>query len=378
MTSRRSLLKAALPAAYLCDRASGAATRPPVPPRGQIKSFCIDFNWHREEGQNQWINDFARPGHWADASPREHVDWYHALGANVIQTFAVSCNGYAWYKGGFVPPQPGLKHDFLTDVVRLGHEKNMLVMGYFCAGANTKFAQDHPTLSYGTPSTLHIPFTDEYLDYLSRSITDAVKKTGMDGFMIDWIWNPNAKLREKGWIAAEQTLFEKMMGKKFPAGAPSTVDVLAYERRAMERCWSAVHKAAKGARPDTIVWLSCSNLSAPTVADAPWLKQVDWVMNEAPTRAYFDAARKMVGAETRMLQCLVGWVQHDAAAYLADATTRGIDLYGFAEPRANSLPLPVPEYLKRGPAGFPGNDRQNANDRNIAALARFYRRGAAT
>jgi hypothetical protein len=321
MTTRRNLLKAA---SVLAPSALWAALK--VPPRGGIKSFCIDFNWHREEGPSKWINDFAKPGHWADASPSEHVAWYEALGANVIQTFAVSCNGYAWYQDGTVTPQPGLKYDFLPEVVRLGHKKNMLVMGYFCAGANTKFAQDHPGLSYGTPSTLHIPFTDGYLEYLSRSISDAVKRTGMDGFMIDWIWNPSPKLREKGWIPAEQKLFEKLMGKPFPAGAPAVEDVLAYERRAMERCWNAVHKAAKGARSNTIVWLSCSNLSAPTVADAAWLKQVDWVMNEAPTRAYFDAARKMVGEQTRMLQCLVGWVQHDAAAYLADASTRGIDL----------------------------------------------------
>ena len=43
------------------------------------------------------------------------------MGNNVIQTFCVSCNGYAWYKNGVVPEQPGLKHDFLREVVRLGH-----------------------------------------------------------------------------------------------------------------------------------------------------------------------------------------------------------------------------------------------------------------
>ena len=53
----------------------------------------------------------------------------------------MSCNGYAWYKGGIVPPQPGLKHDFLTDVVRLGHAKGMRVMGYYCVGTNTFWAQ---------------------------------------------------------------------------------------------------------------------------------------------------------------------------------------------------------------------------------------------
>jgi hypothetical protein len=31
------------------------------------------------------------------------------MGVNTIQTFIVSCNGYAWYKNGVVPEQPGLK-----------------------------------------------------------------------------------------------------------------------------------------------------------------------------------------------------------------------------------------------------------------------------
>ncbi|MCC6362615.1 MAG: hypothetical protein IT165_03775 [Bryobacterales bacterium] len=368
MTTRRDLLKAA---GATVSSSLWAGRKLPQP--GRIKSFCIDFNWHMQDGEARWINSFAKPGHWAGADPQQHVEWYAALGANVIQTFAVSCNGYAWYKEGAVPPQPGLKHDFLPDMVRLGHKKNMLVTGYFCAGANTRFAQAHPDLSYGTPSTLHIPFTDEYLAFLSRSISDAVRRTGMDGFMIDWIWNPNPDLRKKGWIEAEQKLYTQLTGKPFPAGGPPAGDVLSYERKAMERCWHAVHKAAKDVRRDCIVWLSCSNLSAPTVAGAAWLKEADWVMNESPNRAYFDAARKAVGQRTRMIQCLVGWVQHDAGAYLADSTTRGIDLYGFAEPRDNSLPLPVDEYLERGPAGFPGSDRASANDRNIAALARFYR-----
>ncbi len=55
-----------------------------------IKAFCIDFNWGPKG-----INGFAGPGVWAGASPEVHVCWYKGLGANVIQTFAVSCNGYA-------------------------------------------------------------------------------------------------------------------------------------------------------------------------------------------------------------------------------------------------------------------------------------------
>ena len=63
-----------------------------VAPR-QIKAFCIDFNWARvnqpaKAGNAQPAQEvvfFAPPGHWADASPEEHVRWYEGLGANVIQ-----------------------------------------------------------------------------------------------------------------------------------------------------------------------------------------------------------------------------------------------------------------------------------------------------
>ena len=98
-----------------------------------IYSFNLDFNWG-EGGPNE----FAEPGLWADASPVEHVKWYKDMGVNTIQTFCVSCNGYSWYKNGVVPEQPGLKHDFLPEMVKLGHQEGMKVMGYFCIGSNTK------------------------------------------------------------------------------------------------------------------------------------------------------------------------------------------------------------------------------------------------
>ena len=337
-----------------------------------IKSFCIDFNWRRPRHEG-WHNDFARFGHWAAASPEEHVAWYEALGANVIQTFCVSCNGYAWYKGGFAPPQPGLKHDFLREVATLGHKKNMLVVGYFTPGANTRWGQEHPDLSYGSPSTLHIPFTDEYLDFFCRSVEDAVKRTGIDGYMLDWVWNPSKQLREKGWLACERKLFEQLTGKKFPpSGTPSAADVLDYERKATDRCWRRVHDATKNANPNSIIFLSCNNLTEPTVAGSRMLKEVDWVLNEAPNREYFEAAKTMVGSHTRLIQCLVGWPGHDAGAYLSDPANKNIDLYGFAEPRDNSLPLAVADYLAKPVSAFQGAGHFEVNDRNIAVLARYF------
>jgi hypothetical protein len=359
MTTRRQLLAATLGAGVLNAR--------PVKMPTQIRAFCIDFNWYQGK--------FAPPGHWGGASPEEHMRWYQALGANTIQTFCVSCNGYAWYKGGFVPPQPGLKHDFLTDLVRLGHQRGMLVMGYFCVGANSKWGADHPELSYGVPGNVyHIPFTDAYLDYLARSMADAIRRTHLDGYMIDWVWNPRDKLREKGWLDAEKRLFTKLTGVPFPAsGEPSPQDKLLYERRAIERCWDRIRAARDRANPSCKIWLSCSRLNDPTVQGSKLLREADWVMNEAPSRALLEGVRRMVGSRTRLIQNLVGWPNHDAKTFLADPANRGLDFYGFAEPRDTSLPLPVEEYLARTEESFAGTEKFTVNDRNIATLARFYR-----
>ena len=362
--SRRRFLAGAGCAAMLRTTAL-AKTGPAIPK--QIKAFSVDFNWYK--------GVFAPPGHWGDASPEEHVRWYEALGANTIQTFCVSCNGYAWYKGGIVPPQPGLKYDFLTDVVRLGHKRGMLIMGYFCIGANTKWGLDHPDLSYGAPgNTYHIPFTDAYLDYLASVMQDAIKKTGLDGYMIDWVWNPPDNVRANGWIEAEKNLFVQLMGKPFPAnGAPSAEDKLAYERRAIDRCWERIHEARNRANRQCVIWLSCYRLTDPTVANSKLLRECDWVMNEAPSRELLESARHTVSKKARLIQNLVGWANHDARAFLADPANRTRDCYGFAEPRDSSLPLAVEDFLSKPVEAFAGKQQFEVNDRNIAVLARFYR-----
>jgi hypothetical protein len=139
-----------------------------------IKAYDIDFNWG-EGGPN----GFSGPGLWADADPEAHVNWYADLGCNVIQSFAVSCNGYAWYKNGIVPEQPGLVHDFLTEQVKLAHRKNMKVFGYFCAGSNTRWGLENPDLSYGIPSAPHIPYITKYIDFLCASIKMRLKKQAL-------------------------------------------------------------------------------------------------------------------------------------------------------------------------------------------------------
>ncbi|MCX6872639.1 MAG: hypothetical protein NTW21_02365 [Verrucomicrobia bacterium] len=69
-------------------------THAPVTPGNvkDIKAYCLDFNW---AATNRKRKPFAAPGTWAGADPAQHVAWYKAMGANVIQTFGVSTNGYA-------------------------------------------------------------------------------------------------------------------------------------------------------------------------------------------------------------------------------------------------------------------------------------------
>ncbi len=363
----KKLIIAGLMLASTCVRAEDRLNLPvaagPATARDPIRAFCVDFNWGPGGP-----NGFAPPGLWADADPAAHVAWYAALGANVIQTFAVSCNGYAWYKGGTVPAQPGLKHDFLPDVVRLGHAKDMKVMGYFCVGANTRWGAANPDLSYGTPGGVHIPFTDAYLDHLAATIEEALAKSGMDGFMIDWVWNPSDKVRKGVWLPAEMRLFEQLTGRPFPGAdnlAPEAK--LYYERKAIDRCWARIRAAAKKAKPDCIIWLSCNKVADPTIAGSALLREVDWMMDESGNPDALRSVAPMLGPHTRPLLCVVGWGdRHDARKVVADAANTEFGVYGFSRPGTNSLPLPAERYLAEPPEAFKGNDR------NIAVLARVF------
>jgi hypothetical protein len=337
--------------------ADGAAVPAPVK---DIKAYCLDFNWG---GRRR----FARPGSWRDADPAAHVAWYKAMGVNVIQTFCVSCNGYAWYKNGVVPEQPGLKHDFLPQVVKLGHREGMRVMGYFCIAANTKWGTDHPDLSYGTPTTYHIPYTDEYLEYLCASIRDAVRKTGIDGFMIDWLWQPRRQSTKGKWIECETELYKQLMGEEFPGeDALTKQQDLAYSRKAIDRCWKAIRKAAKDANPGCIVWVTSNQMNHPHVVSSDMYREADWLMNECGDMKRIDAVRSTVGTHTRLITCLARWNNKDATKVVPEALKAGVGLYGFTKPRTMSGIVPLEGILSRPVSELKGDDR------NIAVLARAY------
>jgi hypothetical protein len=330
-----------------------------------IRAYDIDFNWG-EGGPN----GFAAPGLWADADPAAHVEWYASLGCNVIQSFAVSCNGYAWYKNGIIPEQPGLVHDFLTEQVKLAHQKNIKVFGYFCAGSNTRWGLENPELSYGIPSLPHIPYTTVYLDFLCASIEDAIKKTGIDGVFIDWLWNPGATMEPYPplkWLPCEQEMFTELMNQPFPGSENLSPDTeLQFRRKAIDRAWKRIKDAVKKTDPDCIIWLTSCQLTSRDIAGSDMLNEVDWVLNEAGDTATTASAQAMLGKHTRMVTCLANWNGQDAAIVIPDAVRKNIGLYGFTKPVSGSIMPPVDYYLSNHP------DSLNADARNIALLARTY------
>ena len=339
--------------------------------------FNIDLNWTGDK--------FPPPGHWADVSPADHVGWCADLGANVIHSYTVSCNGYAWYKGGIVPPQPGLKHDYFREVMRLAHKRNMLVPGYYCVGANTKWAEEHPRQTYNPFTAVHIPLTDQYLDFLCDSIADGMKKTGMDVCALDWIWcpgtqgkvfTPSGEPHEQAWIDDEKELFTQLTGTRFPSsGVPNDEDKLAYERLAIERAWKRVRETRDSTDRNCLLAIWMNHPDRPSIQGSKIFEEVDWYISENGKPDRLEFARARARKETRLIQNLCGWANHDAKAYLSDPKYASFDMSGFAEPRANGLLPPVAEYLSKPIDSFPHDEKNRiaTNDYNIAAIARFFR-----
>ena len=327
-----------------------------------IQAFNIDFNWG-DGGPNA----FAAPGLWADANPAQHVKWYKDMGVNTIQTFIVSCNGYAWYKNGVVPEQPGLKYDFLRDMVTLGHKEGMKVMGYLCIGSNTRWGIENPDYSYGYPADRHIPYTKKYLRYLDAVIRDAVTTTGIDGFMIDWFYQPNRSSNNGKWLESEKNRFNELMGKSFPGEDQlSEEDYVDYSRKAISACWDVIYNAAKESNPNCKIWLTSFDITHPHIVNSKMFKQIDWLMNEAGDMEGVKAVKSMVGDQTELITCLAQWNGMDPKTVVPEALKAGVGLYGFTKPQSNSLLPDIKEYLSQPVDSFSGDAK------NIAVLARTY------
>jgi hypothetical protein len=329
-----------------------------------IKAYNIDYNWGPGGAHG-----FAKPGLWADANPEILMDWYQDLGCNVVHSFGVSCNGYAWYKNGVVPEQPGLKYDFLTEMVKIGRKKNMKVFGYFCVGANNKWEEDHPDLCYQMDGQ-QIPFTSQYIDYLCLSIEDAIKKTDMDGIMLDWFYNPGGgrdPLPPLRWIACEQEMYMELMNQPFPGKDKITPETeVDFRRKAIDRAWQQIKTTTKRTKPDCIIWLTAYEVNSPEYEGSALLQEVDWLMNESGDIERTTAMRGLVGSKTRLITCLANWNKQDPSNIVPAALNENVGLYGFTKPVEGPLMKPVDYYLSNPVDSLTGDER------NIAVLARAF------
>jgi len=243
----------------------------------------------------------------------------------------------------------------------------MVVMGYFSIAANIRWGTENPELSYGTPNGYHLPYTDEYLAYVSAAITDAVKTTGIDGFMIDWIWQPDRRANEGKCLDAEKKLYQQLMGEPFPGEDKLTAaQDLEYSRKAIDRCWKTIRKAAKDANPKCIVWLTCNAIKHPHIVNSDMFREVDWLMAETGDNKALKEIRDMVGPHTRLITCLAAWNNADPSVVIAEAIEHGIGLYGFCQPSNKNGTIPLDKILTE-PLTMSQRDA-----RNIGALARAY------
>ena len=235
------------------------------------------------------------------------------------------------------PVQPGLKHDFLREITGLAHQDGIKVIGYFCVGANGLWAETHPDQSHGSkPNTIHIPLTNEYLDYLTASIKDALVKTDIDGFQIDWVFSPlflmdGKKIR---WMECEQKMYGELFGQPFPgADKIDAKQATEFQRRAVARCWRRIHDAAKATKPNCIIWLISSELKSPQQAGSQMLREVDWLVNEHPDPALLESVRNQVGPQTKLIQGICGWEEHDSPRVVSKlAPTSGFSALPAANP----------------------------------------------
>lgn len=188
--------------------------------------------------------------------------------------------------------------------------------------------------------------------------------------MVDWVWNPTDKVRQDKWLPAEKELFEKLTGRPFPGEDKLTDEAkLAYEQKAIDRCWERIRSTAKRVKPDCVIWLSCNKVDSPAIAGSRMLREVDWMMDESGDPEAMRGIAPMLGPQTRQLLCTVGWGDRHDARKICDGVAEDeyrFGIYGFAKPNPDSLPLPIETYLGEPVDSFTGNDR------NIAVLAHFF------
>jgi hypothetical protein len=215
-----------------------------------------------------------------------------------------------------------------------------------------------------------IPFTNHYLDYLCASIEDAIKKTDMDGFMIDWFYNPGGgrnPLPPLRWIKCEQVMYQELMNQPFPGKDDITPEIeLNFRHKAIDRAWKRVRETTSNTKSDCIIWLTAYEPNSKEYINSDMLKKVDWLMNEAGDIAGTEAMRNLSGNQTKLLTCLANWNKQDPIEVVNHARKENIGFYGFTRPVNGSMMPPIDYYLRKPIDSYEGDEL------NLAVFARIY------
>lgn len=322
-----------------------------------IRAFGIDFNW--EPTLNQW----AEPRMYANADPQRHVEWYAALGANVIQSFCVSFNGYAWYPSDIAPVTPGMAGgNFLGELIRHARPRGISVMGYFNLGTNPFWFERRPDLCRDAQEGLpRMIYDDEYLDYFTSVVREALMRTEVEGFMIDWMRPVSG--RRKRWMEMERKQYQELMGETLGDAAPPEDLEIEYDRRLLARAWRRIRQTVDDTRR-AIIWLNApfERAEDPKWNDHVVLREVDWVLNESPDAQLLGWLDRQVGPHTRIIQNLCGWAEHDAGMWRQLDLDR-FGLYGFAQADVKTT--------------LPHSDARPQNQRNVELVREAFQEIAA-
>lgn len=216
-----------------------------------------------------------------------------------------------------------------------------------------------------------IPFTTQYINYLSASIEDAIKKTDMDGIMLDWFYNPGGgrdPLPPLRWLPCEQVMYQELMNQPFPGKDKITLEiVLDFRRKTIDRTWKNIRAPTKKTKPDCIIWLKCYKVYSKEIAGSDLLKQVDWLHNEAGDIASIESLRSSIGNKTKLIGCLALWNKQNPEEIVPDYIKANIGLYCFTKPVVGALMPPIDMYLSQPISDF------IEDAKSIAILARAYK-----
>lgn len=131
------------------------------------------------------------------------VEVAEKIGANVIVVFARDVWGYTYYRGGKAgPPRPGMKGDFLRELVDEAHRRGIRVIAMVAHTANKLLYMKHsdwaqvnnrgelillehaPSLSEWEPQWPQLCINSPFLDHAVLEVREALE-VGVDGVLFD-------------------------------------------------------------------------------------------------------------------------------------------------------------------------------------------------